>query len=272
MDATLARRHRYSCAAFTHGAEWRLGGDGDGGAGLPLTVDDYVEGLRVVRGPDWEWGEQDGGAGHSGTVMGRDSSGWLRVRWDTGGDNSYRAAEKRDLCRAPDGLDAGLKAGDTVEYYSKTNGKWVPAKVTAAHHDRRHVDLDVRRGAARTNMRPVGAALLSEAAAGDASAGAATGPAQMGVLRWRFRVTGGGNWQCGVVAGDSTVGRAARTATGAPPPHYPVAAATPSPPLVLLCEFSHPCIRSPPCSPNFRISSLALPSLSHLRLFLCPKA
>ena len=27
-----------------------------------------VPGLRVVRGPDWEWGQQDGGASHVGTV------------------------------------------------------------------------------------------------------------------------------------------------------------------------------------------------------------
>ena len=26
-------------------------------------------GLRVVRGPDWEWGDQDGGEGHVGTVV-----------------------------------------------------------------------------------------------------------------------------------------------------------------------------------------------------------
>ena len=26
-------------------------------------------GLRVVRGPDWPWGDQDGGEGHVGTVV-----------------------------------------------------------------------------------------------------------------------------------------------------------------------------------------------------------
>jgi E3 ubiquitin-protein ligase mind-bomb len=25
-------------------------------------------GLRVMRGPDWKWGDQDGGEGHLGTV------------------------------------------------------------------------------------------------------------------------------------------------------------------------------------------------------------
>ena len=26
-------------------------------------------GSRVVRGPDWQWGDQDGGPGHVGTVV-----------------------------------------------------------------------------------------------------------------------------------------------------------------------------------------------------------
>ena len=29
-----------------------------------------MEGLRVVRGPDWKWGDQDGGEGCAGTVVG----------------------------------------------------------------------------------------------------------------------------------------------------------------------------------------------------------
>jgi len=29
-----------------------------------------TEGLRVVRGPDWKWGDQDGGEGSVGTVVG----------------------------------------------------------------------------------------------------------------------------------------------------------------------------------------------------------
>ena len=28
-------------------------------------------GVRVVRGPDWKWGKQDGGEGHVGTVRNR---------------------------------------------------------------------------------------------------------------------------------------------------------------------------------------------------------
>ena len=29
----------------------------------------FLPGLRVVRGPDWEWGDQDGGEGYVGTVV-----------------------------------------------------------------------------------------------------------------------------------------------------------------------------------------------------------
>lgn len=32
-------------------------------------MSDLVLGLRVVRGPDWCWGDQDGGEGYMGTVI-----------------------------------------------------------------------------------------------------------------------------------------------------------------------------------------------------------
>ena len=53
-------------------------------------------GLRVVRGPDWIWGDQDGGEGGVGTVVGtgRDSNrdvDTVVVYWDTGKLANYRA-------------------------------------------------------------------------------------------------------------------------------------------------------------------------------------
>lgn len=53
-------------------------------------------GAKVVRGPDWDWGNQDGGEGKSGTVM--DIRGWetesgqsvASVRWSSGSTNVYR--------------------------------------------------------------------------------------------------------------------------------------------------------------------------------------
>ncbi|XP_041941229.1 uncharacterized protein LOC121704800 isoform X3 [Alosa sapidissima] len=48
-------------------------------------------GTRVMRGQDWRWENQDGNPPGLGSVIGELSeSGWIRVRWDAGGENSYR--------------------------------------------------------------------------------------------------------------------------------------------------------------------------------------
>ncbi|EFN80905.1 E3 ubiquitin-protein ligase MIB2 isoform X2 [Harpegnathos saltator] len=63
-------------------------------------------GAKVIRGPDWEWGNQDGGRGKTGRVM--DIRGWdnescrsvATVTWSTGSTNVYRLGYKGcvDLC------------------------------------------------------------------------------------------------------------------------------------------------------------------------------
>ena len=61
--------------------------------------------LRVVRGPDWDQGDQDGGEGHVGTVVevgDQDSEDQPRsviVQWDCGNRSRYRCGleEKYDL-------------------------------------------------------------------------------------------------------------------------------------------------------------------------------
>ena len=72
-------------------------------------------GLRVVRGADWEWGDQDGGEGHVGTVVemegerGGDKEGQrVVVHWDCGERSSYRCGlegqyDLRVLDSAPTG-------------------------------------------------------------------------------------------------------------------------------------------------------------------------
>ena len=51
---------------------------------------DVIPGLRVVRGPDWSCGDQDGGEGHVGTVVEVDSEGRsVMVQWDCGGRHRY---------------------------------------------------------------------------------------------------------------------------------------------------------------------------------------
>lgn len=54
-------------------------------------------GLRVVRGPDWKYGEQDGGCGHVGTVTLPDRlihcvlpPDSVFVTWDCGVIANYR--------------------------------------------------------------------------------------------------------------------------------------------------------------------------------------
>ena len=62
-------------------------------------------GLRVIRGPDWEWGDQDGGEGHVGTVVEvgeppvGDGGRAVIVQWDWGERSRYRcgAHGKYDL-------------------------------------------------------------------------------------------------------------------------------------------------------------------------------
>lgn len=64
-------------------------------------------GLRVVRGPDWSWGDQDGGEGCVGTIAeisgseddGRVNGKAVVVQWDAGNRCNYRCGveDKYDL-------------------------------------------------------------------------------------------------------------------------------------------------------------------------------
>lgn len=51
-------------------------------------------GLRVVRGPNWKWGDQDGGEGSLGTVVdpGEETAAGrgVIVLWDNGNKSNYR--------------------------------------------------------------------------------------------------------------------------------------------------------------------------------------
>ena len=66
-----------------------------------------ILGTRVVRGRDWEWGNQDGGEGCVGTVVqiGQDKKSpfttqLVWIQWDCRGKANYRAGfdGKHDLC------------------------------------------------------------------------------------------------------------------------------------------------------------------------------
>ena len=52
-------------------------------------------GLRVVRGPNWSWGDQDGGEGYVGTVVEvGQGGGSVVVQWDCGNRQRYRCGEE----------------------------------------------------------------------------------------------------------------------------------------------------------------------------------
>lgn len=65
--------------------------------GLPLGS--AIVGVLVVRGPDWQCGDDDGGAGSVGEVVKDAGGGWVQVRWSNGHSDDYRAgfSNRRDL-------------------------------------------------------------------------------------------------------------------------------------------------------------------------------
>ena len=77
-------------------------------------------GVRVVRGPAWSWGDQDGGEGYVGTVVEVGQGGRsVVVRWDGGNRCRYRCGEegKYDL-RVFDSAPAGEYAYHTLADWS----------------------------------------------------------------------------------------------------------------------------------------------------------
>ncbi|KAK3589204.1 hypothetical protein CHS0354_020062 [Potamilus streckersoni] len=71
----------------------RPGNSSSSGAQLAAIL---KQGMRVVRGQDWQWGNQDGN--QPGTVLTIRDDGWVRVKWDAGNENNYRMHDgKYDL-------------------------------------------------------------------------------------------------------------------------------------------------------------------------------
>jgi len=70
-----------------------------------VALKDKTYGVRVTRGKDWKWSDQDGGTGSVGTTVpdGDDQRGWINVKWDNGRSYRYRvgAEGKYDLYYAP---------------------------------------------------------------------------------------------------------------------------------------------------------------------------
>lgn len=70
-------------------------------------------GTRVIRGPNWKWGKQDGGEGHVGTVRNFESAEEVVVVWDNGTAANYRCAIAYDL-RILDSAPTGVKHDGTM--------------------------------------------------------------------------------------------------------------------------------------------------------------
>ena len=70
-----------------------------------------LDGTRVVRGPDWMWGDQDGGDGRGGLVVSGGLVGFVKVRWaaEPAQVHTYRAGNdgKFDLALARADVDCG---------------------------------------------------------------------------------------------------------------------------------------------------------------------
>ncbi|CAB3409028.1 unnamed protein product [Caenorhabditis bovis] len=62
-----------------------------------------TRGVRVVRGKNWMWEDQDGGNGKMGRIVNGPDNGWVDVLWDNGYCNSYRYGinGQFDVERAP---------------------------------------------------------------------------------------------------------------------------------------------------------------------------
>ena len=105
------------CARAHTSASGAVRGNFGGFPPLPVNNEIMVEaalGQRVVRGPDWEWGDQDGGEGFVGTVAGlEEGGGGVIVQWDMGQRCRYRCGrdnkfELRVLDDGPSGSQCSI--------------------------------------------------------------------------------------------------------------------------------------------------------------------
>ena len=64
-------------------------------AGGRITEGNARVGMRVIRGDDWKWKDQDKNG--VGTITEPAKGGWVAVKWDLAGDGKYRCEGKFDL-------------------------------------------------------------------------------------------------------------------------------------------------------------------------------
>lgn len=57
---------------------------------MPIPVKTFIPGIKVIRGEDWDWDDQDGGEGNVGEMIDKsESEGWVKVKWEK---NNYTAS------------------------------------------------------------------------------------------------------------------------------------------------------------------------------------
>uniref|UniRef100_A0A673K4S7 E3 ubiquitin-protein ligase MIB1 n=1 Tax=Sinocyclocheilus rhinocerous TaxID=307959 RepID=A0A673K4S7_9TELE len=106
-------------------------------------------GARVIRGPDWKWGKQDGGEGHVGTVRSFESPEEVVVVWDNGTAANYRSSgayDVRILDSAPTGIKHDGTMCDTCRQQPIIGIRWKCAEctnydlcTTCYHGDKHHL-------------------------------------------------------------------------------------------------------------------------------------
>lgn len=86
VDSTARAKSGHSCP-FSVAVEGAPAGGGRASGAVRMA--DAKVGLVVVRGPDWRFGDQDGGIGHRGTITQILLPGVVEVRWTNGHTNRY---------------------------------------------------------------------------------------------------------------------------------------------------------------------------------------
>eukprot|EP00397_Hematodinium_sp_SG-2012_P039938 GEMP01043685.1.p1 GENE.GEMP01043685.1~~GEMP01043685.1.p1 ORF type:complete len:304 (+),score=65.04 GEMP01043685.1:92-1003(+) len=82
-EAPLANEQDIEAAKLE--ANPNLDDDPDRKDRVPMKSEAVELGTRVVRGPDWEFQEQDGGKGQVGVVRAIPCNGWVMVKWKKNG-------------------------------------------------------------------------------------------------------------------------------------------------------------------------------------------
>jgi len=110
---SIACMEGYLVGGSPAGSARGAAGGGTGASQEARTAEPAVGDL-VVRGPDWCWGEEDGGSGSAGSVLAVDHrSKTIQVTWRASSrtHDHYRGGSRRDLVLAPGG-SGGSGAGE----------------------------------------------------------------------------------------------------------------------------------------------------------------